>query len=254
MHDAATIHLPTDMTLDDWKTVAGCVVRVLLDSNRTEDIVTAEELSAQAQLAHLHRCGVMNTGEGPDIMRERPNLGDVDMETLRRLPASTLGGAFARFFEDNGLTTKLYGIPALYTGDPEHAYLLRRYRHSHDLWHVLTGFSIQGHDEILIHAFSLAQTGMPASVALMVLGSLKHMLLEGRFGLLRSGLMAAYQRGREASPLLPVYWERHFEESLSSVRERYGIRPWTDADREASRPLRWTGPVVAQREALLMSI
>ena len=53
------------------------------------------------------------------------------------------------------------------------------------------------------------------------------------------------RRGREASPLLPVYWERHFEESLESVRARYGVRPWTDAEREAARPFRWTGPVVA---------
>lgn len=245
MRDATKIHLPTDMTLEEWKTVGGCVLRVLLDSNRTEDIITAEELGAQAQIAYLATCGVMSTGEGPDIMRDRPNLGDVDLEALRRLPASTLGGAFARFFEDNGLTTEIYGIPALYTADPDQAYLMRRYRHSHDLWHVLTGFSIAGHDEILIHAFSLAQTGMPSSVVLMVLGSLKHMLLEGRFGLMRSGLLAAYQRGREASPLLPVYWERHFEESLESVRARYGVRPWTDADREAARPFRWTGPVVA---------
>jgi ubiquinone biosynthesis protein COQ4 len=122
---------------------------------------------------------------------------------------------------------------------------MRRIRHVHDLWHVLTGFSIAGHDEILLHAFSLAQTGMPSSVALMVLGSIKHMVLEARFGLLRSGLLAAYQRGRDARPLLTVYWERHFEDSLESVRARYGIRPWTATDVEASRPWRLAGPLAA---------
>lgn len=239
------VHLPTTMSLPQWKTVAGCVARVLWDSNRTEDIVTAEELSAQSQLPYLRASGIMSTGEGPDIMRDRPNLGAVDLDALRRMPASTLGGAFVRFLDDNGLSTKIYDIPARYTEDPELAYLLLRYRHSHDIWHVLTGFSIAGHDEILIHAFSLAQTGMPSSVALMLLGSLKHMLLEGRFGLLRSGLLAAYRRGSEASRLLPVYWERHFEDDLDDVRARYGVRPWTDADREAAQPWRWTGPLAA---------
>ena len=110
MRDATRIHLPTDMTLDEWKTVGGCVLRVLLDSNRTEDIITAEELGAQSQIAYLATCGVMSTGEGPDIMRDRPDLGEVDQEALRRLPASTLGGAFARFFADNGLTTEISGL------------------------------------------------------------------------------------------------------------------------------------------------
>ena len=34
--------------LADVATVAGCVARVLWDSNRTGDIITAEELTAQA--------------------------------------------------------------------------------------------------------------------------------------------------------------------------------------------------------------
>jgi len=84
------INLPTNMSLDQWKTVGGCVVRVLRDSNRTEDIVTSEELAAQAQLHHLKHSGVMTGGEGPDIMRERPHFGDVDFDALRALPATTL--------------------------------------------------------------------------------------------------------------------------------------------------------------------
>ena len=237
------IHLPTHMSRQQWQTVTGCVARALRDSNRTEDIVTAEELAAQAQLRYLVRSEVMKSGEGPDIMRERPHFSDVQLDALRALPAATLGGAFARFLDDNGLSTSLYNIPPQYTADPDEAYLMLRIRHSHDVWHVLTGLGVAGHDEILLHAFSLAQTGMPSSLALMVLGSLKHMLLEARFGLLRSGLWAAFQRGRQASPLLTVYWERHFEESLESVRERYGIRPWTPRDKQASEPWRWAGPL-----------
>ena len=245
MPTSTPIHLPTDLPLDQYRTVAECVVRVLRDSNRTEDIITAEELTAQAQLVYLQTSGVMQTGDGPDLMRERPDFVNVDMDALRALPPETLGGALARFFDANGLDTKLYGVPTLYTSDPERAYLMRRIRQCHDLWHVLTGFTIAGHDEILLHAFQLAQTGMPSSVALMALGSLKHMLLEARFGALRTGLLAAYRRGRAAEPLLPVYWERYFEEPLDSVRARYGIRAWSRADHDATRPFRLVGPVAA---------
>lgn len=245
MTTRTAIHLPTRMTAEQWKTVGRCVLRVLADSNRTEDIALAEELSAQDQLRHLIGSRVMETGEGPALMRDRPHFGDIDFDHLRSLPASTLGGAFARFMDDNGLSTNLYDIPPAHTADPDEAYLILRIRHVHDVWHVLTGLGVEGHDEILLHAFQLAQTGLPSSVALMALGSLKHMALEARFWALRRGLRAAFLRGRAASPLLPVYWERHFEEPLAEVRARHGIRPWTARDVEASGRWRWAGPAAA---------
>ncbi len=96
---------------------------------------------------------------------------------------------------------------------------------SHDVWHVLTGLGVQGHEEILVHAFSLAQTGMPSSVMLLLLGGIKHIVLEGRFHTLFFGLRDAYRAGREATNLISVYWERHWETSVTELRERYGVRP-----------------------------
>jgi ubiquinone biosynthesis protein COQ4 len=178
-------------------------------------------------------------------MRERPSVADVDLDALRRMPASTLGGAFARFLDDNHLSMDFYDIVPERTEDPDKAYLLMRHRHVHDIWHVLAGFGTEGHNEVLIHAFTLAQSGMLGSVGIVALGAVKHMLLEGRFGLIRSGLLAAYRRGRAAEPLLPVYWERHWEESVDSLRAKYGIRPWTADDVRASAPFRWDGPNAA---------
>ena len=92
------------------------------------------------------------------------------------------------------------------------------------MWHVLTGLGVQGHEEILLHAFSLAQTGLPSSVVLMLFGSLKHMVFEGRFRTFARGLLEAHRYGRECAPLLTVPWEAYFEEPLVQLRERFGIR------------------------------
>ena len=43
--------------------------------------------------------------------------------------------------------------------------------------------------------------------------------------MLRHGLLEAYRNGRDAAPLLPVYWEQMWEEPLIDVRARYGVRP-----------------------------
>jgi len=56
-------------------------------------------------------------------------------------------------------------------------------------------------------------------------GTFKHLIGEGRLGLLRRDLAQAFRAGAGAAPLLAVYWERHWEESTDVLRERLRIRP-----------------------------
>lgn len=227
------------LSASELRTIAGCVARVLRDSERTGDIITAEEISAQGQLRHLLDCGVFDTEEGRALLADRPDLS-VNLDELRELPPDTLGGAVAAFYDDNGLSTELCSVPAHHTSDPDAAFLMRRLRQGHDIWHVLMGFGVQGHEEILVHAFSLAQTGLPSSVMLLALGSLKHMVLEGRFHCFLKGMAEAFRRGRQADSLIPVYWERHWQTPLSELRERLHITPWNNKDHAASQPWAWS--------------
>ena len=59
----------------------------------------------------------------------------------------------------------------------------------------------------------------------VVLGALKHMVLERRWAVLRHDVLRAYRAGKRAAPLLAVYWERHLERPLEDVRAQYGIEP-----------------------------
>jgi ubiquinone biosynthesis protein COQ4 len=204
-------------------TLARCVVRVLADSNRTLDIVVAEELLGKDQLPHLLVRGTFDSPEGRDVLADKPDVTQTDMDYLRGLDEGTLGRTFADFQDHHGLDIRLLRQPTPYTKDPEVAYVLHRLRASHDLWHTLIGLGTQGHEEVLVHAFSLAQTGMPASVAIIALGALKHMVLEGRWDVVRRDIRRAYGIGRQASAMLGVYWERHWEDPILEVRQRYGL-------------------------------
>ena len=230
------------MSASELVTVVTCGVRVLLDSNRTMDIITAEEMTAQAQLPFLLEQGVFDSEYARGMLEEQPSLESMDLEVLRELAPDTFGYAVARFFDSHGLSPGFYAVPAQYTEDPDAAYLMQRIRQSHDMWHVLFGLNVDGHEEILLHAFSLAQTGLPASIALIALGSIKHMLLEARFGCFRDGLAEAYRRGRRAKPLIGVRWEQYFDRPLAEVRREFDISPWTHEDRAATSPWRWRGP------------
>ena len=87
------------------------------------------------------------------------------------------------------------------------------------------GIGITGHEEVLTHWFSYGQLRLPVSALIMVFGTMKHMLLERRWDALRHSLMEAYRSGRDADPLLSVYWEDLWEQPLDEVRARYHVRP-----------------------------
>lgn len=207
------------------KRVVTGAVRVLRDSNETLEIVAIEEILGQTQLRYLLSSGHFDTLEGEALMRDRPHLADVNLDALRQLPATTLGGAWVRFLDEHGLSVEVTKQPTPFTEDPEAAFVLHRIRQSHDVWHVLLDLGTTGHEEVLVHAFSLAQTGLPSSVAIVGLGALKHMVGERRWACLNDDLPMAYQRGRRARPLLAVYWERHFERPLEEVRRWLELEP-----------------------------
>jgi ubiquinone biosynthesis protein COQ4 len=200
-------------------------LRVLRDSNRTLDIVEVEEITSQTQLAHLVQRGTFDTDEGRTLLREQPHLFDLEPDTLRALPSGTLGREWVRFLDAHSLSLADTRLPTPHTADETCAYVLQRLRQSHDLWHVLLGLGTRGHEEVLVHAFALAQTGMPSSVAIVAFGALKHMVLESRWECLRRDLWRAYQTGRRARPLLAVHWERHLGEPLEDVRRWLAVTP-----------------------------
>ncbi len=221
----ASIHLPR-LSRDHIRTLWGCITRVLADSNRTEDIIVAEEIASQRQLEVLRDSGLFDRGEGAELLHDRPILADTDLDELRGLPPGSLGREFVDFLDRHGLDYELTRQPTPYTDDSDAAYLLHRIRQNHDLWHTLLGLGVEGYEEVLVHSFSLAQTGFPSSVLIVALGGIKHMVLERRWTQLRKGVRRAYALGEKAAPLVPVYWERRWAEPLVSVRQELGIVPY----------------------------
>lgn len=201
------------------------LIRVLADSTRTADIHTVEEVTGRAIYARLV-AAYRQTPEGRALLDARPELRNdqVDFEALRRLPAGTLGAAYVAHLDRNGITADLQALPTTHVDDPDVAYLMRRFRQTHDVWHALIGLDIAPHEEVIIHAFSWGQLRLPVSALVVFFGTIKHVVLERRWKVLRRGLREAYDLGRNAPPLLPVHWEAHWEEPLEVVRQRYGLR------------------------------
>lgn len=214
------------MTPKEIYIVGRAVLRTMRDSEQTHEIHVTEELTGRGRFRAI-RAACFDGNEGQSLLRERPELcsDQVDYEGLRALPDGTLGKAYSDHLELNGLSADYQAAVTTYIDDPEMAYLMRRFRQTHDVWHALTGLGTEGHEEVIIHAFSWGQLKLPVSAMVVMFGSLKHLVGERRWGALRFALREAYEHGRDAEPLLPVYWEKRWDEPLADVRARYRIRP-----------------------------
>ena len=127
-------------------------------------------------------------------MTERPELSSehVDYGMLRALPATTFGGAYVRHLDGNGITADYQAAATRHVDDPDMAYLMRRFRQTHDVWHALLGLGITGHEEVIIHWFSYGQLRLPVSALIMVFGTMKHIVAERRWGAMRHSMREAY--------------------------------------------------------------
>jgi ubiquinone biosynthesis protein COQ4 len=204
--------------------VARNIVRVMRDSTRLGDIIETGAIVSRGRLRAV--AGELErTPEGRRLLAERPELNTrtVDLARLARLPEGTLGRLFADHLARYGLNLDKLSVPPPRAGEPVEDYLLRRFRGNHDLWHALLGLGTEGHEEVLVHAFSWGQLRLPISALVMLFGGLKHFVLEGRVQELRETVRAHVLLGRRAVQLLPVSWEDLWERPLGEVQRRLGL-------------------------------
>jgi ubiquinone biosynthesis protein COQ4 len=213
-------------TMKDAYRVGLAVVRVLGDSTKTHEIHRVEEITGRPRYRAI-LADMQHTVEGRRMLAERPELSSdhVDYDALRKLPETTLGGAYVRHLDGNGITADYQAAATRHVDDPDMAYLMRRFRQTHDVWHTLLGIGIAGHEEVLIHWFSYGQLRLPVSMLIMVFGTMKHLVGERRWAALRYSMREAVQAGRDAAPLLPVIWEDLWERPLDQVRTAYNVHP-----------------------------
>jgi ubiquinone biosynthesis protein COQ4 len=129
----------------------------------------------------------------------------IELEKFRQLPDGTLGREVARFIDENQFTP-------ITEGD-----LIQR---THDVWHVLTGFSPSTEDEFKLQAFTRAQVFRPTS-ALLVLYGIVTRRVNPR------DAIASLQSGHQAEDLIDWDISADWDKPLDEVRQRLGIVPHT---------------------------
>lgn len=157
-----------------------------------------------------------------------------DLDELGKLPADSLGGAYARHMKANGLRPDYYREM---TPRTRMQFLRQRMRQTHDIWHVLTGWGTDEFEEVGIQGFTAGQY-MSSMAAIIGAAAFLKSIVRCRFNELERHLenfCEGYCAGKRADNLLAVKWEEMWAESIDSLRKRYGIEP---AHKRAAAPVR----------------
>ena len=155
------------------------------------------------------------TDEGRRFFAERPRIDrtHVDFDALRQLPDGTLGREYTRFLDSNGITPDAF--EKLPDGDERAAWLMLRLRQTHDLWHVLTGYTPDVRGELLLQAFTYAQIRAPGALVLVIFGTLRWMNFDPQY---LKALRRAFSRGKATKFLPTVRWEELWATPVSELR------------------------------------
>lgn len=190
----------------------------------------------------MQRCiqSVKNHPASAQIIEEQYVGQPYNLEEMLKMPKHSLGWTYATILDTLGYDPQFYRTPSSFPTEAD--YITFRVYKTHDLHHILTGFSLDTFGEIGVITVTAAQIGYPTFVFVDIINllftffrndDLNHQdlspqerarTLESQFGLMLKGL----QMGRVAKPLFPVKWEEHFERPLAEVREELDLVPVTE--------------------------
>jgi ubiquinone biosynthesis protein Coq4 len=174
------------------------------------------------------------------LVAERYVGAPYDLDSLLQLPPGSLGWTYAKVLSTLGYNPQFYRTPESFNSDAE--YISYRVYRTHDIHHILTGFSLDGLGELGVISVTAAQAAFPAFLFVDILSLLttffsseqlyredleptkKGKTLQYTFQLISKGI----DMGQGAKPLFPVKWEEGFERPLEEWRQELKITPVTD--------------------------
>jgi ubiquinone biosynthesis protein COQ4 len=170
-----------------------------------------------------HAEQLAKTPEGHALLKERPTLQahNIDLKALEQLPDGTVGRAFAKYFSDNKISP--FSTPYEVRNDQD--YVVKWYRETHDLHHVLTGYATDAIGEMELQAFAWGNLGLRTSQFILLVAALVRPHKLPPIWKYSDRLRDAYRRGKASKNLFSARYEQSMEKTLDQMRAELAIPP-----------------------------
>ncbi|KAK4555326.1 Ubiquinone biosynthesis protein [Recurvomyces mirabilis] len=208
----------------------------LANPYRHDLIAALGEATSKPYFITRLRHAMLASPTGRRILKDKPRITSASMslEELRKLPENSVGYAYAAWLDREGVTPDTRDS-VRYIDDPEEAYVMQRYRETHDFTHAITGLPVIIEGELAIKAFEFANTVLPmTALSLFAVVRLKPVERKRFF---ETYLPWALRNGLKAEEVINVYWEEELETDVEVLRARLGIEMPPDL-REIRKMLR----------------
>lgn len=232
----------------DWRSAFDAIRKLLANGDDTQQVFRIMR-ALNVGNGPDNYARLLATDEGGRIAYERVELAEKlsDRAFVAQFAPGTVGAAYRDFLESTGYSADgLVEVSREGTGTEEdqvhpYAWMGRRIRDSHDIWHVLTGYQAdESLGEACLVAFSYAQVGGLGWAFIAAAASLKSITVTGS-RLFAKAVWEGYRHGRAATWISGEDVLKILHEPIETARARLGIREPV-AYREAQRVL---GPEMA---------
>jgi ubiquinone biosynthesis protein COQ4 len=196
-------------------------ISLFRDPTQTESVYDIEDGLRNTKATQLALEFVKSDPDVDRIITERYLPPPVDIEALFALPADSLGHVYAAYIKNSNFDPNFYRKIEV---DDDISYMLLRLRQTHDLWHIVAGFSTDVAGELGLKAFELAQTHRTMS-AILLAGGLLSTLSKSPADLdkVLECIALGYRSGMKARPFLAQKWEEQWSKPLNDWRKELGI-------------------------------
>ncbi|SMR61974.1 unnamed protein product [Zymoseptoria tritici ST99CH_3D1] len=228
-------HVPLNI-IERTSLALGSAFGSLLNPYRHDLIASLGEATAKPYFIARLRRAMLSNPTGRRILRDKPRITSktISLEELRTYPENSVGRAYAAWLDREGVTPDTRDS-VRYIDDPEEAYVMQRYRETHDFTHAITGLPVIIEGELAVKAFEFANTLLPmTALSLVAIVRLKK-LERARFW--EVYFPWAVRNGLKAEEVVNVYWEEELMTDVEVLRARLGIEvpPDLRATRKAER-------------------
>ncbi|KAF2773824.1 Coq4-domain-containing protein [Teratosphaeria nubilosa] len=189
---------------------------------RHDLIASLGEATANPYFVSRLRRAMLSNPTGRRILKDKPRItsSSMKLEDLRKLPDNTVGRAYAAWLDREGVTPDTRDA-VRYIDDPEEAYVMQRYRETHDFTHAITGLPVIIEGELAVKAFEFTNTLLPMTALSLV--AIVRLKSHERKRFFEIYLPWALRNGLKAEEVLNVYWEEELETDVDVLRTRLGI-------------------------------
>lgn len=217
--------LATSENLEKLAKLTDMVAGVKLETSNVFDI---EDILRDSSLMQKCLTKVQNEPASAKALEERYMGDEYDLEKMLEMPPHSLGWTYAKVLTALGYQPDFYRLREI---ESDVDYITNRVRKTHDLHHILTGFSFDDYGELGVITVTSGQIGYPAFTLIALLGSFLAYVTDARrpgidnpleynFDIASAGIHMA----RQAKPLFPVKWEENLDRPLDELRCELNIQ------------------------------